>query len=310
MRFVRLGLFGLSVLVMGACSDIDTSRQLPARGSVGEEVFGIFCDRVAGQVLREDLTGASFHAVCHKVDGQYADTVDESLLPPPTSDAVDQQGNPVPIEKQQADRAYALSRIGALTRRRQDLIAAIDAVVPDVKVPVKDVSNPDPTRSCDAPAASGEDSLPHALADMLSRFATLYDDGTLPHSTESLGELMDSIQASPDAQAAFARIGARLGYRPVATALGAARPAMAYPHLRDLANATLRVLSDHSDAYDPSSPPAPPTRSSTRRSPCSSRSCAPPRRAPRPRRSSSRPTRWPAAACSPGRAPRWRRCRT
>src|ERR1035437_5762712 len=62
---------------------------------------------------------------------------------------------------------------------------------------------------------------------------------------------MTAIEGSPDAQAALARVAARLGYRPVDTSLGAARPAGAYPRLRDLANATLRVISADSNPYDP-----------------------------------------------------------
>ena len=114
----RLSLLGLGVLAISACADIDTSRTLPPRGTIGEEVYGAFCDRLAAGQLREDLTGDSFRAVCHKVNGAYADKVNESLLPPPTSDAVDEQGNPVSIQKQQEDRARSLGRIGALVRRR------------------------------------------------------------------------------------------------------------------------------------------------------------------------------------------------
>lgn len=247
----RLALLGPAVLAITACADIDTSRTLPPRGTIGEEVFGTFCDRLAAGQLREDLTGASFRNVCHKVDGKFSDKVDESLLPPATADAVDAKGNPVSIEKQQQDRARSLARIGALVRRRQDLIDAIDAAIPDVKVPIKDVKNPDPYASCSAPAASGEDKLGRQVAEMLARFEVLYNDGTMPQSTRSLAELLASIEADPEAQAALARVGARLGYRPVDTSFGAARPSMAYPRLRDLANATLSQISNDSKPYDP-----------------------------------------------------------
>ncbi|HEX7601380.1 MAG TPA: hypothetical protein VF316_07245 [Polyangiaceae bacterium] len=238
-------------MAIGACADIDTSRALPQRGTIGEEVYGIFCDRIAADELREDMTGASFRNVCHKVNGAFADKVDESLLPAPTSDAVDAKGAPVTVEKQQQDRARALARIGALVRRRGDLVTALDATIPDVKVPVKDLGNADPYKTCDAPQASGEDKLGRQVADMMARFTELYKDGTLPQSTESLAELLAAIEGSPDAQAALARVAARLGYRPVDTSLGAARPAVAYPRLRDLANATLRVISADSNPYDP-----------------------------------------------------------
>ena len=247
----RLSLLGLGVLAISACADIDTSRTLPPRGTIGEEVYGAFCDRLAAGQLREDLTGDSFRAVCHKVNGAYADKVNESLLPPPTSDAVDEQGNPVSIQKQQEDRARSLGRIGALVRRRAELINAIDTAIPDVKVPIKDVNNPDLSRTCMAPNGPGEDKLGRQVADMLARFQMLYNDGTMPQSTRSLAELLAAIEADPEAQAALARVGARLGYRPVETSFGAARPAMSYPRLRDLANATLSVISSDSKPYDP-----------------------------------------------------------
>lgn len=236
--------------MLAACSnDFDTTHVPPVRGSIGEEVYGIFCDRVSAQSLREDLNGASFHAVCHKVGGGYADSVDEARLPPLTADAVDVNGKPVSVEKQKSDREHALARVKALIRRRQDLIGAIDATFPDRAVPIKDLTNPDPTKSCNAPAASGEGKLGKQMADMMSRFMALYNDGTIPQSTESLGELMNAIQASPDAQAALARFGSRQGYRPVDVAFGAVRPMMAYPRLRDMANATLRIVSADSNPY-------------------------------------------------------------
>ncbi|CAN5753544.1 hypothetical protein BH09MYX1_BH09MYX1_20450 [soil metagenome] len=247
----RVSLLGLGVLAVSACADIDTSRALPQRGTIGEEVYGTFCDRLAAEQLREDLTGASFRGVCHKVNGSFSDKVDETLLPPATTDAVDERGNPVSIEKQQQDRARSLGRIGALVRRRADLIGAVDAAIPDVMVPVKDLTNPNLARTCMAPNLSGEDKLGRQVADMLARFQNLYNDGTMPQSTRSLAELLAAIEGDSEAQAALARVGARLGYRPAETSFGAARPSMAYPRLRDLANASLSVISSDSKPYDP-----------------------------------------------------------
>ena len=51
------------------------SRRRSARSA--RRCTACVCDRVGAQALREDLTGASFHNVCHKQpDGTYADTVD------------------------------------------------------------------------------------------------------------------------------------------------------------------------------------------------------------------------------------------
>ncbi len=252
---LRVGLLAAVALAF-ACTDIDATRTPAARGTIGEEVFGAFCDRLASLVIPEDLTGDSYRNVCHKTaSGQYASTVDETLLPPITDNAVDINGKPVSVGDQQAARTYALSRVGAMARRRADLVAAIDATIPDTLVPVKDTRNPVAAQSCGVPSSTPDQiSLGKALADMLGRFGPLYDDGTMPRSTESLATLMQSIQGSSDAQKAFARLSSRIGYRPVSTILGAARPSVSYSRLRDLANATLSLISPDSTPYDLSSP--------------------------------------------------------
>src|SRR5687767_9696845 len=59
----------LSVLTPGCAHEFDTERPTPKRGSVGEEIYGVLCDRVGAQSLREDLVGTSFKNVCHKPAG-------------------------------------------------------------------------------------------------------------------------------------------------------------------------------------------------------------------------------------------------
>ncbi len=247
-----VGLSLLSVLAPG-CHEFDTSRETPKRGSVGQEMFGVICDRVAAQALREDLTGESFRSVCHKPAGRdWADAVEESKLPPITAGLVDEKDRPVSVEKQRADRKKAIGRIEALARRRADLIRAFEATFPDdEKIPVKDLDNADPTKSCASPKKAGEGLLVDALSDMLGRMGSLYNDGTLPHSTQSLARVIDEFKKNEEAQQAWQRISARQGYRPINTALGAARPVVAYPGLRDFANASLRLLSADSQPYAP-----------------------------------------------------------
>jgi hypothetical protein len=241
---------GVATLAVAGCSeDFDTSRQLPPRGTLGEEMYGVLCDRVASQALREDLTGASFRNVCHKGrDGKFSDQVNEAALPGASAGAVDTKGSPVSVDKQKKSRAAAVARIGALVRRRADLIRALDAAFPDIKVAVKDVKNGDDKKSCND---KGQRRLHDELADMLGRFQDLYNDGTIPQSTESLATLMKAFKADPEAQSALARFDSRQGYRPIAVALGALRPILAYPDLRELSNATLRLLSADSDPYAP-----------------------------------------------------------
>lgn len=249
-----LGLVGLVVLsaVTPACApELDTSRPTVARGTVGEEMFGVICDRVGAQALREDLTGDSFRTLCHKPKGgEYEDKVDLTKLPAIASGAVDEKGAAVSVEKQRQSRDVSIGRIEALARRRADLIRALDATFPETKIPIKDIDNSDETKSCDAPKKSGEGLLTDQIADMLGRMGDLYNDGTLPESTQSLARVMDAFKRSEEAQTAWARLSARQGYRPIETALGATRPVIAYPHLRDLSNASLRLLSADSNPYE------------------------------------------------------------
>src|SRR5262249_8105322 len=87
------------------------------------------------------------------------------------------------------------------------------------------------------------------LADLLGRFQDLYNDGTIPQSTESLARIFDAIKASPDAQTALAKFDSRQGYRPIQVTLGAARPIVAYPGLRDVVNTVVAQLSSDSQPY-------------------------------------------------------------
>jgi hypothetical protein len=241
---------GLAGMGAGCQPNFDTSRTIPPRGTLGEELYGVVCDRAGGQALHEDLTGASFHGICHRrPDGTFSSSVDTSQLPPIADGQPDINGKPVPAAQQKQDRAYGVARLEALAKHRSDLIAALDATFPDIQVPIKDVSNADPTKSCNPPAASGEGRLHDELSNLLGRFQALYDDGTIPQSTEALARVVNAFKASTDAQAAWARFDARAGYRPIDIALGAARPTIAYSGLRDFSNATLSLLSADSQPY-------------------------------------------------------------
>src|SRR5579884_1460186 len=132
-------LLGVSAAV--ACSDFDATRTPPPRGDVGTEMFGVICDRVGAQGLHEDLSGASYHDVCHPAaDGTFSDTVDTDLLPQRADNRPAIQGNPVPLAQQQQDRAYGVARVETLARHRSDLIAAFDAMFPDDSIALVDPS--------------------------------------------------------------------------------------------------------------------------------------------------------------------------
>jgi hypothetical protein len=233
-----------------ACTNFDTSRTIPPRGTLGAELYGVVCDRAGGQSLHEDLTGASYAGICHPAaDGTYANTVDQTQLPAMVDGQPDLDGNPVPLAKQQSDRAYGVARMETLAKHRTDLIAALDFTMPDIQIAIKDVGNADPTKSCDPPASGGEGRLHDELSNLLGRFQDLYNDGTIPQSTESIARVMTAFKAATDAQDAWTHFDARAGYRPINIALGAARPTIAYGNLRDFSNATLALLSADSQPY-------------------------------------------------------------
>jgi hypothetical protein len=104
-------------------------------------------------------------------------------------------------------------------------VRALDATIPATKVGVKELDHPDEALSC---GGAKEAMLSDAIADMLGRFTALYHDGTLPRSTQALAKLVESFESSPEARAAWSRLSARQGYRPIETALGAARPVVVY----------------------------------------------------------------------------------
>ncbi|MEO7109887.1 MAG: hypothetical protein ABI183_05575, partial [Polyangiaceae bacterium] len=161
-------------------------------------------------------------------------------------------GGAVSIDQQNTNRAYAINRIGALVRDRAALIEAFDTTFPNVLVPAKDIHNPDSTKTCDP--ATGDAALRKMgseLSDMLGRFTPLYDDGTIPSSTESIARLANAFQASPEAQTALQHLSARNGYRPLAVALGLMRPIMAYSQFRDFSAQALKLFSSDSDPYNP-----------------------------------------------------------
>ncbi len=237
-RILVLALTG--VVAAAACTDFNTTRSPAPRFTLGEEMFGLVCDRLGGQSIHEDLSGASFQNLCHRgPDGTFADQVDQTRLPSLEDSRPDLAGNPVPLAQQQSDRAYGVARVETLARHRADLIAALDAAFPDIEVNLTNAS-------C---GPAGQGSLHTELASLLGRFGALYDDRTIPQSTESLAAVVDAFNGSTEALAAWARLNGRGGYRPIDRGLGAARPAIGYPQLRDLTNAALGLLSADSDPY-------------------------------------------------------------
>lgn len=222
----------VSVLA-SSCHTIDTTRQAPPKATLGDDVYGVFCDRIGASVLSEDLSGASYQPVCHYDDqGKYQDKVDTTALPPP-NDA-----------KATKARKLSIAKMDAMVRRRSELIRAVNAVFPDGEIP-------DPTG-----AAGAKIKLHDALLDFTQKLVPLYEenphekggDPLFPTSTRSIARLFDALGTSDEARKALTRIWGRQGYRPFQVALGAIRPALTYPGLRPMTKAALAVLGPDGSA--------------------------------------------------------------
>ena len=236
LKSVLLSSVALGLSVSCATDFDDKRKRTEPVASLGDDLYSAVCDRVGASVLTEDLRGESYHAVCHRdAAGNYADKVDESVLPPAVGAAA-------------LARRLAVSKVHAIARRRADLIAAFNATFSDDPVP----------------APTGGTIRGHvALDEFLKRVVPLYDsnpidregsgarEALLPSVTRATGRLFaglagpgrDTITSGIDANKALAarealsRLSGRLGYRPSRVALGALRPSLAYPELRQLTQA-------------------------------------------------------------------------
>jgi len=96
----RAYLLALSTFVfVSACAhEFDTTRVAPARGTLGEEIYKVLCERIASEENPADTDGSESHAVCNGLAGP------EAALTP---------------------------RLVALAENRDRLVAALDTVLPE-----------------------------------------------------------------------------------------------------------------------------------------------------------------------------------
>ncbi|APR81002.1 Hypothetical protein A7982_06349 [Minicystis rosea] len=247
--------FGVSGAVIAASScaaPFDATRVPFAKATLGDDIYGVFCDRLGTSSFPEDLSGASFNAICHYDEkGHYGDRVDTTALPPPSGTA------------QQRARTLSVAKLERLAQRRSEVIRALNAIFPDVSIP--DITSKD---------SNAQIRLHDALFDFTQTISPLYEENPIepkgeplmPSQTRSMGRLFDAFASSGtcagsdkacrwDADCGadkgicqqpvrdvLSRMWARRGYRPFQVGLGAVRPALAYPDLRKLTTSTLSVL--------------------------------------------------------------------
>lgn len=236
-RLRARGALGLGMLLACAAScqdDMDTTRIAPPKGTLGDDLYGVLCDRVGASVLPEDTSGASYQGVCHYDQrGAYADSVNASVLPPVTGD------------KQVNARSLALAKLNARVNRRTDLIRAFNAAFPDIEID-----------NAATPEEGDKIKLHNALLSFSQSLAPLYESNpfnsaaqpVVPESTRAIGRLMTAIMDSDAAREAFSKIQSRRGYRPSSLGLGAIRSALAYPELRKVAQTALNVVGPQGPA--------------------------------------------------------------
>lgn len=245
-RSLKCALTLAGVCGLASCAaDFDTTRRPEPRKTVGEDVFGMLCDRVGAGALHEDLTGESYKSICHGQDGVYGAGVDERRLPRLRASGDDE------VHKARRD---AIRRVEAMAKHRAELIAAINAVFPDTESTVRHL------RAVDGEGSGGVRRAPHlrAVSDMLTRLVDLYNDGTIPSSTRALADLLRTIAKDEAALKALSSGVAQEGSLRAGRGASALGRALSYPDLRDATFDLVRLFSTDADPYDNNKAGSPP----------------------------------------------------
>ncbi|MFO0741764.1 MAG: hypothetical protein U0270_38060 [Labilithrix sp.] len=229
MRSLRL-LFVLGLWSFAGCAKDEPTNTRPTGPTLGQDIFGVLCDRVGAQALHEDLSGASYNDICHGT----ATTVDQSKLPAPPDANV---------------RATSVAKVEALARHKPDIIAALDTVFPDDLVVGKNLDASDPAATCD-PVSSK--TRRDQLRGLLSRLLPKEGDETVPESSRAVARTIEPLTTEEGANAriAMTHLAARRGYLPPELSTGLLASVLTAPRLRDLLGATMTNIGPDADPYD------------------------------------------------------------
>lgn len=234
--FAALSMLGTLVTQPSCDHGIDTERDAGPKATLGDDMYGLLCDRLGASTITEDLTGASYHDICHfDEDGVYGNTVDTSVLPTPSTD------------RGREARRLSVAKLERMASHRAALVRAFNASFPDRDIPNVATDNPDDT------IPMGE-----ALLRFTQDITPLYEsnpfdaDGEplMPGMSDSFGRLFEALEGSEPAREALKRFAARQGYRPPEWGLGGIRSSLAYPNLRPFLQAQLEVLGPDGSATD------------------------------------------------------------
>ncbi len=251
-----LGL-GAALAAASSCNNpLPAPATLPL-ATLGDDIYGVVCDRLGASSFAEDLTGASYQSICHyDATGAYGNSVDISALPPPATPA------------EITARRLSIAKLERMAQRRGDVVRALNATFPDVMIP--DVTTP-----------GAQVGLHAALMAFAQSLTPLYTSNPIvstgpalmPSQTEAMGRLFgalgtegtcssaSSLKCSYDSDCgtgatcvnpvreALSHIWGRRGYRPFQVGLGAVRPALAYPNLRALTTSAISLLAPGGSAY-------------------------------------------------------------
>lgn len=248
--FLRVGGLTVATWLAASCNSIGTERVISKSTTLGDDLYGLVCDRLGASSFTEDLTGASYQAICHSDDKDHGTKVDLTALPS-TSAAREAEA-----------RRLSVAKLERLAARRHELVQAINAVFPDTTMPDRLSTVPGarvhvhdalfdlaqtlfPLYESNPLAPGTEPPIPaqsRALSRLLDGFAKQGTcAGTLKACTVS-GDCGDGGVCTSPARDALSRTWGRRGYRPLEASLGVFRPALAYPGLRDVLKTAIGVL--------------------------------------------------------------------
>jgi hypothetical protein len=209
---LALGLTGFALLGFGAgCDHSPPPDRRTADLRVAEEVFRIFCMRVAHEAHPEDPNGVQFAPACEGAVLSFDDG--------------DEQND----------------RLNALLARRAEAVAALDQMFGDAQT--------ERTTEIDKTGDELENFLVQMLPYYTDEGDRLLPRST-DALARVLAQLAGDADSSPEVRAKLAQLGTRMGYRSPAQVLAALRPMLTYPELDALTKTLLAFVSEGEPAHD------------------------------------------------------------